>query len=253
MQRKLATWAVQDPHRRFDRGLRLIAQPVWLAEVARITLAAAGARTPGVDGVRKGHLEARLSEELAHVRADLLAGRYQPAPARRVYIPKPNGKQRPLGIPTLRDRIVQRAMLMAMDPIWERDFYATSYGFRPGRSVHHAIRAVKLQLTADDTRGAAGRGVMEGDLASDFDTVHHRLLLKAVRRRIRDPRFLTLLGRFLKAGHIDRGLFRAAHEGVPQGGLCKALHRPPYAKLKTMQSKRRQGVTLLYSHPVYFA
>ena len=157
MQRKLATWATQDPTRRFDRMLRLIAQPTWLAEAARITLASAGARTPGIDGVRKGHLEARLSEELAHIRVELLAGTYQPAPARRVYIPKPNGKQRPLGIPTLRDRIVQRAMLMALDPIWESDFYATSYGFRPGRSVHHAIRAVKLQLTADDTRGAAGR------------------------------------------------------------------------------------------------
>lgn len=223
MQRKLAAWASRDPQRRFDRLLRLIAQPVWLSEAARVTLASSGARTPGIDGVRKAQLEARLDEELATIRSELLAGIYQPAPARRVYIPKANGKQRPLGIPTLRDRIVQRAMLMAMDPIWESDFHGASYGFRPGRSVHHAIRAVKLQLTADDTRGPAGRWVIEGDLASYFDTVHHRLLLKAVRRRIADARFLALLWRFVKAGHVDHALFRAAHEGVPQGGVISPL------------------------------
>ncbi len=121
------------------------------------------------------------------------------------------------GVPILLDRIVQRAMLMAMEPIWESDFHAGSYGFRPERSVHHAVRTVRLQL--QDGSDPKGRWIIEGDLASYFDTVHHRLLLKCVRRRIRDLRFTGLLWRILKAGHIDRGLFFAASEGVPQGGV----------------------------------
>lgn len=166
-------------------------------------------------------LQARLAVELQILRDELLSGHYQPLPARRVYIPKSNGKLRPLGIPALRDRIVQRAMLMAMEPIWESDFHTLSYGFRPERSVHHAIRTVKLQLT--DCGETRGRWVIEGDLSSYFDTVHHRLLMKAVRRRISDARFMTLLWKTIKAGHIDVGLFRAASEGVPQGGVISPL------------------------------
>ncbi len=95
----------------------------WLSEAARITLASSGARTPGVDGVDKRVMEAHLHDELATIRDELLAGSYSPLPARRVYIPKANGKLRPLGIPSLRDRIVQRAMLMVIEPIWESDFH----------------------------------------------------------------------------------------------------------------------------------
>jgi len=222
MQSKLAQWSLEDPNRRFDRLLRLITNRDWLQEAAHMTLASPGARTPGVDGLTKVRWEAHAAEELERLRTDLLQGTYQPQPARRVYIPKPNGKQRPLGIPCLRDRIVQRAMLMAMDPIWESDFRWMSYGFRPGRSVHHAVRAVKLALT-DTVHGVAGRWVIEGDLASYFDTVHHRLLMKAVKRRIADPRFLRVLWLMLKAGLVDRGLFRATHEGVPQGGVLSPL------------------------------
>lgn len=221
MQRKLATWAATDPSRRIERLLRLITQPEWLAEAARITLSSKGAHTPGVDGVNKTMLQAKLAVELQILRDELLSGHYQPLPARRVYIPKSNGKLRPLGIPALRDRIVQRAMLMAMEPIWESNFHTLSYGFRPERSVHHAIRTVKLQLT--DCGETRGRWVIEGDLSSYFDTVHHRLLMKAVRRRISDARFMTLLWKTIKAGHVDVGLFRAASEGVPQGGVISPL------------------------------
>ncbi len=222
MQHKLATWAEAGPNRRFDRLLRLIADREWLAEAARIVLASSGARTPGIDGMDKRRMQAGLDRHLADLRTNLLKGTYRPKPVKRIYIPKANGKLRPLGIPTLTDRIVQRAMLMAMEPIWESDFHRLSYGFRPERSVHHAVRTVKLQLQdgADTTRG---RWIIEGDLASYFDTVHHRLLLRCVRRRIRYDRFVDLLWRFLKAGHIDRGLFVASSEGVPQGGVLSPL------------------------------
>ncbi len=221
MQRKLATWTATEGDHRVDRLLRLISHPQWLRRAAEITLSSKGSNTPGVDGVIKAHLQEGLNDYLAVIRTDLLSGDYQPLPARRLYIPKANGKQRPLGIPTLRDRIVQRAMLMAMEPIWENDFHSLSYGFRPERSVHHAIRTVKLQLT--DTKYSRGRWVIEGDLSSYFDTVHHRLLMQCVRKRVRCQRFNNLLWRFLKAGHIERNLFCAASEGVPQGGVLSPL------------------------------
>jgi len=221
MQHKLATWAESDQTRRFDRLLRLITNTVWLAEAARITLASTGARTPGIDGLDKQRMEIGLDSRLERLQADLLAGTYRPSPVKRIYIPKANGKVRPLGIPTLTDRIVQRAMLMVMEPIWESDFHRNSFGFRPERSVHHAVRTVKSQL--QDGSDAKGRWIIEGDLASYFDTVHHRLLLKSVRRRVCDRRFLSLFWKLLKAGHIDRGLFVAASEGVPQGGVLSPL------------------------------
>ncbi len=221
MQNKLATWSSAEKERKFDRLLRIIANRSWLQEAARVTLASSGAKTPGIDGIDKQAMECDLEYQLDAIRTGLLAGSYQPQPARRVYIPKANGKQRPLGIPTLRDRIVQRAMLMVMEPIWESDFHRLSYGFRPERSVHHAIRTVKFQL--QDSTDTVGRWVIEGDLASYFDTVHHKLLMTCVRKRIRDARFLLLLWRFIKAGHIDKGLFRAASEGVPQGGVISPI------------------------------
>jgi len=221
MQRKLATWSAADKQRKLDRLLRIIADRSWLQEAARITLASSGARTPGIDGVDKQAMVANLPEELERIRSELLDGRYRPQPARRVYIPKASGKQRPLGIPTLRDRIVQRAMLMVMEPIWESDFHRLSYGFRPERSVHHAIRTVKMQLQSSTY--ARGRWVIEGDLASYFDTVHHKLLMRCLRKRICDQRFLLLVWGFIKAGHVDQGLFCAASEGVPQGGVLSPL------------------------------
>lgn len=221
MQSKIAKWAAEDKDRKFDRLLRLIASREWLQEAARITLSLKGAGTPGIDGKRKESILKNLPDFVEQLHTDLLNGSYHPAPARRVYIPKANGKLRPLGIPTLSDRIVQRAMLMAMEPIWECDFHGHSYGFRPERSVHHAIRTVKFQL--QDSTYTSGRWVIEGDLSSYFDTVHHKLLMKCVRKRICDARFLALLWMFIKAGHVDKGLFCATSEGVPQGGVISPL------------------------------
>lgn len=222
MQSKIATWTTDDSNRRIDRILRLISTPTWLQEAIRITISSKGANTPGIDGLSKEDIKRDMNTIISMIREELLAGTYEPQPVKRIYIPKSNGKTRPLGIPTLKDRIVQRAMLMAMDPIWESDFHAHSYGFRPQRSVHHAIRTLKFQLT-DAGEYTKGRWVIEGDLSSYFDTVHHRLLMKGVRKRINDKRFLSLLWKFIKTGHIDKGVFNATHEGVPQGGVLSPL------------------------------
>ncbi len=221
MQGKLATWSSEDKSRRFDRLLRVVTNRSWLLKAAGVVLGSSGARTPGIDGVDRHGMLQDLPCHIETLRKELLNGSYQPMPAKRVYIPKANGKLRALGIPTLRDRIVQRAMLMVMEPIWESDFHRLSYGFRPERSVHHAIRTIKLQL--QDNGETSGRWVIEGDLASYFDTVHHRLLMKCVRKRICDKRFLDLLWCIIKAGHVDEGLFRASTTGVPQGGVISPL------------------------------
>jgi RNA-directed DNA polymerase len=181
MQDKLARWSTENKERKFDRLLRLITDRTWLAEAARVTLSSRGARTAGIDGVDKERMEGNLPAELSAIRTELLAGTYEPSPARRVYIPKAGDKTklRPLGIPSLRDRIVQRAMLMAMQPIWESDFHRLSYGFRPERSVHHAIRTVRMQLLDGDERSTAGRWIIEGDLASYFGASGRSLMLSA--------------------------------------------------------------------------
>lgn len=146
MQSKLAMWSKQEQNKRFNRLLRLIVNPEWLMHATEITLASDGAKTPGIDGINKDKFIANQFYYLQQIREELLAGTYQPSAARRIYIPKANGKQHPLGILTIRDRIVQRAILMVLEPIWESDFHRLSYGFRPGRSAHHAIRTVKFQL-----------------------------------------------------------------------------------------------------------
>lgn len=119
MQSKLAKWSTEDGDRKFNRLLRVIVNKTWLIEAARITLSLSGANTPGVDGITKSNIQDSLNDELDLLRSELLQGNYRPRPVRRIYIPKPNGKKRPLGIPCIRDRIVQRAMLMVMEPIWE--------------------------------------------------------------------------------------------------------------------------------------
>lgn len=136
MQHKLAIWSTENPEQQFTRILRLIAQPEWLSAAAKKVLSSKGAKTSGVDGENRDHLKCDLDAILGQLRVSLLDGSYCPLPVRRIYIPKANGKLRPLGIPCLRDRIVQRAMVM--EHIWESDFLHCSFGFRPGRSVHHA-------------------------------------------------------------------------------------------------------------------
>jgi len=188
------------------------------------TLEAAFARVfanhgaPGVDGVTVEVFGERLAVEIPRLQSAWKAGTYRPQAVKRVWIPKPgNSERRPLGIPTVRDRVVQAALRLVLEPIFECDFSEHSYGFRPGRSAQQAAGAVLAHLKA-------GRlVVVDADLKSYFDSIPHAWLLNAVRRRITDGRVLELIDLFLKAGVMEGLTMTTPEAGTPQGGVISPL------------------------------
>ncbi len=173
---------------------------------------------PGVDGMTVLELPAFLRSNWLRIRQELLDGTYQPAPVRRVDIPKPNGKgMRPLGIPTALDRFIEQAILQILTPIFDPHFSDSSYGFRPGRGCHDAIKAAKSHVEA------GYRFVVDMDLEKFFDRVNHDVLMARVARRVKDKRILRLIGRYLKAGIMIGGAIQSHEEGTPQGGPLSPL------------------------------
>jgi group II intron reverse transcriptase/maturase len=220
-QRSFATKALHYPVHRFDHLYRIICRQEWIAAALISVLANKGARTPGVDGMAKEDL-ATDSARLALIQAieqELREGSFRPSPVRRIYIPKSNGKERPLGISTLKDRVVQMLVKMVLEPIWENDFLNCSNGFRPGRRTMDCIALLDSYINERNKYF----WVIEGDIRGAFDNIQGHILLDLLTKRVADRRLLTLIERFLNAGLMQGKLFHRTDTGVPQGSICSPL------------------------------
>lgn len=171
----------------------------------------------GVDQMPVTALKVHLQQHWPTLRERLLAGDYHPQPVRRVSIPKPQGGERILGIPTVQDRLIQQALHQALSPMLEPTFSDHSYGFRPGRSAHQAVKAMQRHINDGH------RWVVDLDLAQFFDRVNHDVLMGLLARRISDRRILTLIRRYLQAGMLNGGLVSPRRHGAPQGGPLSPL------------------------------
>jgi group II intron reverse transcriptase/maturase len=171
----------------------------------------------GVDGIGVADFKDHLKQHWPTIKAKLVAGHYIPSPVRRVDIPKPQGGTRTLGIPTLTDRLIQQALHQVLSPIFEAGFSESSYGFRPGRNAHQAVKAAQ-QYVAEGRRV-----VVDMDLEKFFDRVNHDLLMEKLSKKIGDGRVLCLIRRYLEAGMMAEGVVSPRAEGTPQGGPLSPL------------------------------
>ena len=221
-QLTLAKVASQNPEHRFTNLYSLMHWDYWIRFAADAVLSRPGSSTAGVDGKTRDYFKSHYDQQIKTIVGSLKDRSYIPQPVKRVEIPKANGKTRLLGIPTLRDRIVQEALRMILDPIYESDFQPCSYGFRKGRCTMDAIAVIMPLFNTSAKRYY----VIEGDLKSYFDTVNHRKLLSILKRRIADKGIMTLIGKFLKAGIMKGKLFERTSSEVPQGGIITPHTHP---------------------------
>jgi group II intron reverse transcriptase/maturase len=208
----------------FDNLYQLLETPHWIRTALARVLQNAGSRTPGVDGktkadyVNSDQREALVQEIVTEMREK----RYHASPVRRVYIPKASDptKLRPLGVPTLKDKCVQEAVRMILEPIYEPRFHPHSYGFRPFRSAHHALARIHLLATLPN---GPYTWVIEGDIRDCFGSIDHSVLLGLLRRTIRDRQLLHVVRLMLKAGAMENLRYHETEEGTPQGGVASPL------------------------------
>ena len=171
----------------------------------------------GVDGLDIEHTAQTIRAHWSQIRQELLAGTYRPSPVRRVMIPKPDGSQRELGIPTALDRLIQQALLQVLQPLIDPTFSEHSHGFRPGRRAHDAVKAARAYVQSGK------RVVVDVDLAKFFDRVNHDILIDRLRKRIDDAGIIRLIRAYLNAGIMDGGVVSERHMGTPQGGPLSPL------------------------------
>jgi RNA-directed DNA polymerase len=220
-QRKLHRWACAGPQRRFGDVFNLICDRATLVVAWERVASNQGASTAGVDAMTRHAVERRgVDLFLTELRASLRSGEFRPQPVRQTTIPKASGKLRYLGIPTLRDRVVQMALKLVLEPIFETDFYPSSYGYRPGRRAQDAI----AEIHHTTSRPSNYEWVIEGDISACFDTIDHQVLMGLVRQRVSDRKVLYLVRAFLRAGVVEQhGGFAASLSGTPQGGIISPL------------------------------
>src|SRR5580658_5272995 len=169
---------------------------------------------PGVDGITWQEYETGLEDRLADLHSRVHRGAYRAQPSRRVYLPKPDGRQRPLGVAALEDKVVQQAVVTILNQIYEEDFRGFSYGFRPGRSQHQALDALYVAITRKKVNW-----ILDCDIRGFFDNLSHDWLLKFVQHRVADHRILRLIQKWLKAGVIEEGEWKNTEMGTPQGSV----------------------------------
>lgn len=217
LQKVLGQVAKDDSHRRFHSLYDKVAS----AEVLRAALCDVerNGGAGGIDGKNLKYYESHQAREtlLREIREELLEGTYRAEPVKRVYIPKADGSERPLGIPTVKDRVVQTALKLIMEPIHEADFHECSYGFRPGRSCHQAMHTVWKWMNFGYTK------VIDADIRRFFDTIPHDKLLRTLARRISDGKVLWLVKQWLKAPIYEGGRLHKSTRGTPQGGVISPL------------------------------
>jgi len=242
LQRKLYLAAKSNRNRRFHALYDRIFRPdiLWRAwmEVRR------NGGSAGVDGISIEEIECRIGVDsfLHSIEDDLRAGSYRPQPVLRVLIPKPDGRQRPLGIPTVRDRVVQQACKIVIEPLFEANFQENSYGFRPKRSAAEAVRAVKEAMVS-------GWYVVDADIENYFDTIDHQMLMKLVGRRISDRRVLKLLWQWLRVGVVEDGRRERTERGSPQGAVISPLLANIYLHVLDMYwNQRYRSLGKLYRY-----
>ena len=228
MQRKLHRWSTEKADKAFEDLFNIVCDRRTLSEAWRRLTRNRGSRTPGSDGVTRRQIEEQpggVAMFLEEIREELRRGIYCPQSVRQRLIPKPGraGKMRPLGIPTLRDRLVQMALKLVLEPIFEADFFPTSYGFRPSRSTHDALCVIQRRMHPTARGPSMYRYVIEGDIKGCFDAIDHHVLMDRVRNRIKDRKVLRLVRAFLKVGILIEGTVRHPVTGTPQGGIISPL------------------------------